>query len=154
MSDKQLLPLLALTIALPLLSQTATSGSVEQQILSLEERSRLAASKNDPSFLTQYATNDYLVIAPDGSTMTKEQAVGAMIAEDVEYRSLVFINAPVVRIFGGNTAIVNGEASAELEDFGEPLSGTFRYTRVWLKQRDGWKVALFHATAEQPKTTF
>jgi ketosteroid isomerase-like protein len=145
---RKLLLLITLT-STPLLAQT---GSVEQQILALEEQSRLAASKNDPSFLNQYATADYLVIAPDGSTMTKKQAVDAMIAEDIQYRSLDFINTPVVRIYGGKTAIVNGEASAELTDFDSPLSGTFRFTRVWVKQDGGWKIALFHATPEQPKT--
>jgi hypothetical protein len=43
-----------------------------------------------------------------------------------------------------------GEASAVLTNFGEPLSGTFRFTRVWVKKNGGWKIALFHATPEQP----
>jgi ketosteroid isomerase-like protein len=143
---RKLLFLLTLATCTPLLAQT----DVKQQILALEEQSRLAASKNDPSFLTQYATGDYLVIAPDGSTMTKKQAVQAIIAQDIHYRSLDFINTPLVRIYGGNTAIVNGEASAVVTDFDSPLSGTFRFTRVWVKQDGGWKVALFHTTPEQP----
>ena len=145
---RKLLFLLTLATCTPLLAQT----EMKQQILDLEERSRLAASKNDPSFLTQYATGDYLVIAPDGSTMTKKQAIQAMISGDIHYRSLDFINTPVVRIYGGNTAIVNGEASRMLTNFGQPVSGTFRFTRVWIKQDSGWKIAFFQVTPEQPKT--
>jgi hypothetical protein len=135
-----------LALATPVLAQT----DMKQQILALEEQSRLAASKNDPSFLKQYAAADYLVIAPDGSTMTKNQALQAIISQDIQYRSLDYINTPKVRIYGRNTAIVNGEASAVLKDFDSPLGGTFRFTRVWVKQDGGWKVALFHATSEQP----
>lgn len=138
--------LFLLALATPLLAQT----DMKQQILALEEQSRLAASKNDPSFLRQYATSDYLVISPDGSTMNKTQSLQAIISQDIQYRSLDYINTPKVRIYGGNTAIVNGEASAALKDFDSPLGGTFRFTRVWIKQSDGWKVALFHATSEQP----
>ncbi|MCU1308094.1 MAG: hypothetical protein JWN45_2789, partial [Acidobacteriaceae bacterium] len=112
---RKLVFLIALVTCTPLLAQT---GTVEQQILALEEQSRLAASKNDPSFLKQYATDDYLVIAPDGSIMTKKQALQAMISGDIRYQSLDFINTPKVRIYGGNTAIVNGEASAVLTNFG------------------------------------
>jgi ketosteroid isomerase-like protein len=137
--------ILFLAISMPLLAQT-----VQQQILALEEQSRLAASKNDPSFLKQYATGEYLVIAPDGSIMTKVQAIQAMISGDIHYQSLDYMNTPKVRIYGGNTAIVNGEASAVLKNFGQPLAGTFRFTRVWIKQDGGWKIALFHATPEQP----
>jgi hypothetical protein len=139
--------LLLLATYIPLLAQT---GNVEQQILTLEERSRFAASKNDPSFLKQYATSDYLVIAPDGSSMTKNQSLQAIVSGDIHYQSLDFINTPNVRMYGGNTAIVNREATAMLTNFGQPLSGTFRFTRVWVKQDGGWKVALFHATPEQP----
>jgi ketosteroid isomerase-like protein len=140
--------LIALATCMPLFAQT--TGSAEQQILALEEQSRLAASKNDPSFLKQYGTQDYLVIAPDGSIMTKKQALQAIIAGDIQYQSLDFINTPKVRIYGGNTAVVNGEATAVLTNFGQPLSGTFRFTRVWVKQGGGWKIALFHTTPEQP----
>jgi ketosteroid isomerase-like protein len=150
MHRNRLIPLFLIALAtfMPLLAQT--TGSAEQQILALEEQSRLAASKNDPGFLKQYATGDYLVIAPDGSIMTKKQALQAIIAGDIQYQSLDFINTPKVRIYGGNTAIVNGEATAVLTNFGQPLSGTFRFTRVWVKQNGGWKIALFHATPEQP----
>src|SRR5438067_516004 len=97
----KLLFLIAIATCTPLLAQ---SDSVEQQVLALEEQSRLAASKNDPSFLKQYATYDYLFIAPDGSSLTKNQAIQAMISGDIHYQSLDFINTPTVRIYGGNTA--------------------------------------------------
>jgi ketosteroid isomerase-like protein len=145
---RKLLFLITLATSMPVLAQTA----MQQQILALEEQSRLAASKNDPSFLNQYARDDYFVIGPDGSIMTKSQAVQAMISGDIHYRSLDFINAPKVRIYGGNTAIVNGEASRMLTDFGQPVSGTFRFTRVWIKQDSGWKIAFFQVTPEEPKT--
>jgi hypothetical protein len=141
--------LIALATCMPISAQT--SASVQQQILALEEQSRLAASKNDPSFLKQNATYDYLFIASDGSSLTKNQAIQAMISGDIHYQSLDYINTPTVRIYGGNTAVVNGETSAVVTNFGEPLSGTFRFTRVWLKQGDSWKIALFHVTPEQPK---
>jgi hypothetical protein len=140
--------------SMPSTSQTGMSqmgGGTEQQILALEDQLRQSAVRNDPSFIEQHATNDYVGIGAQGRQMSKTQAVQAMRSGDVRYQSIDPISTPTVRVFG-DTAIVNGEATVKLTSFGNPVSGNFRYTRVWVKQGGDWKIASFESTPEQPQT--
>jgi hypothetical protein len=134
------------------MSQPGTSqmgGSTEQQILALEEQQRQATVRNDPSFIEQHATSDYVSIGGQGRQMSKSQVVQALRSGDIRYQSINIIGSPTVRVYG-DSAIVNGQASVNLTAYQQPVSGTFRYTRVWVKQGGEWKVASFESTPVQP----
>lgn len=127
------------------------AGGTEQQIRALEEQLRQSVMRNDPSFLEQHATNDYVSIGANGMQLTKSQVVQGFRSGDIRYQSIEPIGTPTVRVFG-DSAIVNGEAAVKLTAFGQPLAGNFRYTRVWVRQGGDWKVASFESTPEQPQT--
>jgi hypothetical protein len=131
-------------------STMPTTGGDEQQIRTLEDQARQAALRNDPSFIDQHATSDYVGIGAQGRQMSKSEVVTAMRSGDIRYQSIDTISSPTVRIFG-DTAIVNGEASVKLTSFGQPVAGNFRYTRVWVKQGGQWKIASFESTPVQPQ---
>jgi hypothetical protein len=125
-------------------------GGTEQQILALEEQLRQSVERNDPSFIQQHSTDNYVSIGGQGTMMPKSQVVQAMKAGDIHYQSIELIGTPTVRLFG-DTAIVNGEAQVRLTRYGQPVSGKFRYTRVWVNQNGEWKMASFEATPEEPQ---
>jgi ketosteroid isomerase-like protein len=131
------------------MSQSA--GGTEQQILSLEDQLRQATVKNDPSFLEQHSTNDYVSIVGSGMQMPKTQMIQALRSGDIRYQSIEPVGRPTVRVYG-DTAIVNGEAAVQATSYGKPISGNFRYTRVWVRQGGDWKAASFESTPEQPQT--
>jgi ketosteroid isomerase-like protein len=124
-----------------------SGGSAEQQIRALEEQARQAALRNDPSFLDQHATDDYVAITSTGDNMTKTQMVQAMRSGAIRYQSIEPRNL-TVRTFG-DTAIVNGEATLSMTRNGQPVAGNFRFTRVWVRQGGDWKIASFESTPEQ-----
>jgi uncharacterized protein (TIGR02246 family) len=134
------------------MQQPSTSqavGSAEQEIRALEAQAIQAAQKNDPSFLEQHATDDYVGITGMGDMVTKSQVVQDMRSGKMRYQSLQPRDMNV-RVYG-NTAIVNGDSSINLVRDGKPISGDFRYTRVWVKQDGGWKIASFESTPIQPQ---
>ncbi|MCU1285995.1 MAG: hypothetical protein JWO13_2345 [Acidobacteriales bacterium] len=124
-------------------------GGTEQQIRMLEEQLRQSALRNDPSFIDQHGTSDYVSIGAGGRQMGKSEVVQSLRSGDIHYQSIEPIGTPTVRIFG-DSAIVNGEAAVRLTSFGQPISGNFRYTRVWVRQGGDWKIASFESTPEQP----
>ena len=166
-----LLLIIALVICVPVWSQTGmqqpstgtsqsqtgmqqpstpqAGGGAEQEIRALEEQLVQSAQKNDPSFLEQHATDDYVGITGMGDIVTKNQAVQEMRSGKMRYQSLQprDIN---IRVYG-NTAIVNREATVSFVRNGKPVSGDYRSTRVWVKQDGNWKIASFESTPIRPQ---
>jgi uncharacterized protein (TIGR02246 family) len=130
-------------------STSQAGGGAEQEIRALEEQLVQSAQKNDPSFLERHATDDYVGITGMGDVVTKNQIVQDLRSGKLRYQSLQTSNINVRQY--GNTAIVNGESNVSLVRNGQPISGNYRYTRVWVKQDGGWKVASMESTPIQPQ---
>jgi uncharacterized protein (TIGR02246 family) len=130
-------------------STSQAGGGAEQEVRALEDQAVQAAQKNDPSFLEQHATDDYVGITGMGDKVTKSQVVQDMRSGKMRYQSIQPRDMNV-RVYG-NTAIVNGQATVSLVRDGKPVSGDYRYTRVWVKQDGGWKIASFESTPIQPQ---
>jgi uncharacterized protein (TIGR02246 family) len=130
-------------------STSQADASAEEEIRALEDQAVQAAQKNDPSFLEQHATDDYTAITGMGDVVTKNQVVQDMRSGKMRYQSIQRRNM-TVRTYG-NTALVNGEANLSLIRNGQPISGDYRYTRVWVKKDGGWKIASFESTPIQPQ---
>ena len=130
-------------------SAMQTGGSDEQQVRALEEQLKASLIKNDTSFLEQHLTSDYVGISGmSGEQISRDRAIQDLRTGKLRYQSIDGKNM-TVRSFG-NTAIVNGEATVSMVRDGQPMSGDFRYTRVWVKQNGDWKIASFESTREQP----
>src|SRR5437879_699037 len=88
-------------------STSQAGESAEQEIRALEDQVVQAAQKNDPSFLEQHATDNYVGITGMGDVVTKNQVVQDMRSGKLRYQSIQPRNITVRNY--GNTAIVNGE---------------------------------------------
>lgn len=127
-----------------------TYASVEQQIRSLQEESKKAALKGDASFLEKYLADDYVGIDGTGAIITKAQAIQDFKSGTVKYES-IDVHDTKIRTYG-NTAVVDSLASVKLTMNGKPISGDFRATFVWVKQKGNWKRVAFQSTLVTPKT--
>jgi ketosteroid isomerase-like protein len=125
-----------------------TPGNVEQEIKSLQEESRKAALKGDASFLEKYLADDYVAIDGNGGIVTKAQAIQALKSGTIKYES-IDVRDTKIRTYG-NTAIVDSLASLKLTSDGKPISGDFRATFVWVKQKGNWKRVAFQSTPVRP----
>jgi ketosteroid isomerase-like protein len=122
-----------------------TYPTLEQTIRNLQEESRKAALQGDASFLEKYLADDYVAIDPDGAIITKAQSIQDVKSGAVKYES-IDVHDTKIRTYG-NTAIVDSLATVKLTVNGKPISGDYRATFVWVKQKGTWKRVSFQATA-------
>jgi uncharacterized protein (TIGR02246 family) len=125
-----------------------SSGSVEQQIKTLQEQGRQAALKGDWSFVEKCFADDYIGVGGNGQLRTKAEVIQMFKSASLKYES---INQRVLKIRTyGDTAVVNTEAAVKLRLNGKPSSGDFRAIFVWVKQKGKWKEVAFQVTRVAP----
>ena len=99
----------------------------------------VALRKNSADEVEPFFGGDYLRVGPDGSTLTKEQAVGAMRSGDLKYESVV-AEGRTWRTFGNDTAIVTSRATVKASLKGQDIGGTYRATTVLRRVGDRWAI--------------
>ncbi|MCI0338128.1 MAG: nuclear transport factor 2 family protein [Acidobacteria bacterium] len=108
------------------------------KIISLSHKIVDIEFRKDADALELLITDDYVGIDPSGAIINKEISVG-------RYRNESFILSEhsisdiTVSVFG-NTALEMGimKLKGRLGDF--EFGGPYRYTHLWLKTDEGWKV--------------
>ncbi|MDE3106306.1 MAG: nuclear transport factor 2 family protein [Acidobacteriota bacterium] len=122
----------------------------KQQVEALEEQWRAASLANDVNGMARLLSDDYIGISLSGNIYTKAQQL-----ERMRTRKMVLTRIQVdelkVKLIG-SIAIVTSRADFEGSNDGLPVSGTFRYTRVYKLLPNGeWKITTFEATRLPPK---
>lgn len=126
-------------------ANAAGGGNVEQEIKNIFDQGREAALKGDTSFQEKYLADDYVAILADGQMVTKDQSIQMRKSGAIKYESIEMKDVKV-RAYG-DTAILNSTASVKLTFQGNPISGEYRSTFVYVKQKDGWK----HVSLQQTR---
>lgn len=103
----------------------------------------VALRKNSADAVEPFFAGEYLRVGPDGSTLTKEQAVGALRSGDLKYESVV-AEGRTWRTFGNDTAIVTSQATLKASHKGQDMSGTYRATTVLRRVGDRWVIVSTH----------
>jgi uncharacterized protein (TIGR02246 family) len=110
----------------------------EQQILALHEAGDKALMSADLAALAQIFADDYVQYNEDGKAFTKQHVLNNFRSGAIRYPSIVS-TARKIRIFG-DTAVVHGSESDEVEADGKRFSVRYVYLDV-LRKRDGvWKL--------------
>jgi ketosteroid isomerase-like protein len=116
-----------------------------REIDQLEEAWRNAVLKVNTAAMDSLLADDYLGITPNGTLQTKEQALALMRSGQVRFTSLELSDRKV-RIYGA-TALVTSRAEVSGTTSAGELSGSFLYTRVYVRDERGtWKVVSFEAS--------
>ncbi|MNV84515.1 hypothetical protein D3C71_1783930 [compost metagenome] len=88
--------------------------------------------------LDQLLHDDLVFITPDGQTLTKSMDLEAHRSGSMVIDKFV-PSIESIKLFG-DTAAVALLVNASGEMLGQPISGTFRYLRVWKQFDDSLKV--------------
>lgn len=116
-----------------------------EQIEDLEQQWRQAQLKDDIPTMDSLLADDFLGTTASGQVVTKSQQLDRMRTHTVVISRLDLSDVKVKLI--GQVAIVNSLAEIEGSADGNPLSGSFRYTRVYQRLPNGsWKITSFSAT--------
>jgi ketosteroid isomerase-like protein len=145
--------LLALGVSAPMIFAAPQKGAMpkgqrhesRREIDQLEEAWRNAVLKADITAMNSLLADDYMAITPNGTLQTKEEALANLRSGATHIASLEVSDRRVR--FYGTTALVTSQAEVSGKNANGDFSGTFRYTRVYVRNAQGkWKVVSFEAS--------
>ena len=118
----------------------------KHQVEQLEEVWRTAQLNADVDAMDKLLSDDYVGITMTGQVVTKMQQL-----DRIRERALVITQLDLsdikVKLIGPIVAVVTSRAEVKGTNDGGPMSGTFRYTRVYQRLPSGaWKITSFEAT--------
>ncbi|QHN02466.1 nuclear transport factor 2 family protein [Granulicella sp. WH15] len=117
----------------------------KRQIEQLEEQWRVAQIANDVPTLERLLSDDYIGISLTGQVNTKVQQLDRTRNRTLVITSMALSDSKIKLL--GRIAIVTSQAEIEGTNEGISMTGTYRYTRVYLRLPSGvWKITNFEAT--------
>ncbi|MGA3081956.1 MAG: nuclear transport factor 2 family protein [Terracidiphilus sp.] len=115
------------------------------EIDQLEEVWRDAVLKANAAAMDSLLADDYMAITPNGNLQSKEQAL-ASLRSGTPHITAIEISDHKVRFYG-TTALVTSRADVSGTNAGADFSGSYRYTRVYVRDAQGkWKIVSFEAS--------
>lgn len=126
--------------------QAVVVGTAEREIVRLEAALRAAQLAADVTALDDLIADELLFTGPDGRLGTKAADLAAHASGAVRFR----VHEPEelrVRAVGERVRVVALQARLTVEVNGAPVSGVYRYTRVWAREDGGsWRVVAGHVS--------
>jgi len=113
-------------------------GNDEQQILALHEAGDKALMSADVAVLAQIFADDYVQYNESGKAFTKQDVLESFRSGAIRYPSIVSTGRKI-RVFG-DTAVVHGSESDEVEVNGKRSAVRYVYLDVLRKYAGEWKL--------------
>jgi uncharacterized protein (TIGR02246 family) len=110
----------------------------EQQILALHAAGDTALMSADLGVLARIFADDYVQYNESGKAFTKEDVLNNFRMGKIRYPSIVSTSRKI-RVFG-DTAVVHGSESDEVESDGKRFSVRYVYLDVLRKHNGEWKL--------------
>lgn len=138
--------LLALSGSLLYAGQAKPRGRENKhEIEQLEETWRVAMLKSDTAAMSALLGDDFIAITASGTLQTKDEILANLRARRIHLISLDVSDRKLR--FYGKTALVTSEASVQGTTLDGDVSGSYRYTRVYVQDPEGkWKIVSFEAS--------
>lgn len=115
------------------------------EIDQLEETWKDAIIHRNVQVLSSLLADDYIAITANGMLQSKDQTLENMKDGTLRFTSIMFSDRKVR--FYGQTALVTSRAEVRGTTPEGDLSGSYRYTRVYVRDsHGGWKIVSFEAS--------
>lgn len=124
-------------------AQTKT-GSVEQELIKLENEWADAWVKSDVAFFDRIEANDYTWTAPWGEVWTKARDLALLKSGDSVITSWV-LSEMKVRVYR-DAAVVTGRCAVKETYKGKDVSDQYRWTDTWIKRAGQWQCVAGHSS--------
>lgn len=123
----------------------AEKHETRHQIEHLEDAWRTAVLKGNITAMDALLADDYIAISPTGILQSKEQALAILRSGTVHFKSIELTDRKI-RMYG-TTALVTSRAEVNATGPEGEISGSYRYTRVYVKDPRGvWRIVSFEAS--------
>jgi hypothetical protein len=137
--------LVVLVFGVAILAQTqTTSGSVEQELIKLENGWNDALVKHDWTFIDGILADDYITTDSDGIVAAKAQEMAILKSGEEAVTSAVADDFRV-RVYG-DAAVVTYRWTYKNQVKGKESTGQERYTDTWVKLAGRWQCVAGHAS--------
>lgn len=121
---------------------------LHKKIEALEMEWRQALLTNNISEISNLLADDYLGISANGTLETKADVLAKRRSGHFKITRLDLSDIKI-RIYG-TTAVVTSKADVEGTAGSKTIGGHFRYTRVYTKRGNQWKIVSFEASRVYP----
>lgn len=119
-------------------------GNAEQSVKALTEQLNQAALKADAATYDKLTADDYISISVLGKPSTKSEIMEAIKSGKTKFDAIEVVDTKV-RVYG-DAALVIGLSNVKGHSGDTDISGQYRSTRLWIKQKGQWKTVSFQAT--------
>jgi ketosteroid isomerase-like protein len=152
---KRFILYLAITVALlscvfGQAQQESTKSTAEQEVRQMIEKYRSALLKRDVPALEQIWADDYVFVNAVGEVLTKAQRLANVKSGQTTLESVNEEENITVRVYQ-NSAVATSRVTLKGQYSGQPVSGQYRSTHVWVKGPAGWQLVSNQLTALKPK---
>jgi len=118
--------------------------SVEQQITALTDQLNQAFGKGDTGWMEKHFADDFTAIHSNGKLSNKAEEIDNVKTNNLKWAT-VDTHDRKIHVYG-DTAVVVTLASSTGTVGGNPYSGDFRTTLVFVRQNGNWKMVAFQST--------
>ncbi len=123
----------------------AEKHETRHQIEHLEDAWRNAVLKGNITAMDALLADDYIAISPTGILQSKDQALANLRSGSVHFKSIDLTDRKI-RMYG-TSALVTSRAEVSATGPEGEISGSYRYTRVYVKDLHGvWRIVSFEAS--------
>jgi ketosteroid isomerase-like protein len=132
------------------IAQQPTKSTSEQEVRQMIEKYRTAILQRDMATLEKIWADDYVFVNAAGDVLTKTERLvniksGATTLDSINEEENV-----TVRVYQ-NSAVATSLVTLKGQYSGQPISGEYRSTLVWVKGPEGWQLVSNQLTALKPK---
>jgi hypothetical protein len=134
--------LVIVTVVFAFLGKEERLKAETEELIRLEYRIADALIRNDYRFLDRVYDKDYICTTVTGNRTDKRSAMKEILSPEVIIK-LYDNKVSEVRFFG-TSALIIGEANVKGHFANKNSSGVYRYTHLFIKQGEEWKLSVAH----------
>jgi ketosteroid isomerase-like protein len=131
-------------------AQQPANGSSEQEVRQMIEKYRTAILRRDIATLEKIWADDYVFVNAAGDVLAKTERLANIKSGATTLDSIKEEENVTVRVYQ-NSAVTTSHVTLKGRYSGQPISGEYRSTLVWVKGSGGWQLVANQLTALKPK---
>jgi len=123
-------------------SQSRSQRSIIEEIRRVDGERIQAQVNADAVALDRIYADDFIGIGPSGTLRTKKDVLADFTSGSLKFQSITTDDVEI-RVYG-NAAVETGLSTMKGQDAGKVVPEKNRFTRVWIKQADRWRLVANH----------
>jgi len=131
-------------------AQQPANSTTEEEVRQMIEKYRTAILQRDVATLEKIWADDYVFVNAAGDVLTKAQRLANVKSGATTLDSINQEENVTVRVYQ-NSAVATSRVALKGQYSGQPISGQYRSTLVWVKNPWGWQLVANQLTALKPK---